>query len=407
VAGVELFFFYLLASASPLSIAAINVAQGGLACFFLARLLNRRWKPSPAVWLLISFFAWNAVSALLSPLRAEALNGVLNYWSWSALLIASALPREIRDHYPRWLDFLSLSVLLTLPMSLLEFFWGTDILHMQALYRKIPAGTENAYGYFSQHLTYAGVLSACLLMVAAAWLYGKRIRTPVVLAGAGSAAMGLVLSMARTYYLAVIPAAVLLLWGKGKRRLIQAGLALVILAAVAFAAAPAALRQRVENLGDMKNASNSERIYLWISGFHMWMERPLAGWGPGIYEQVVDPFKAPYADRIHYPDHTGFQTKGHCHNLFLMIAIQSGAVGLLLFFAFTAAAVRELLRQDDLALRYGGLAVLAVFLVGGLFEYNGGDAEVATLAFFLIGLAITPGESRKAKVPESLGAREK
>ena len=399
MAGVELFFFYLLAAASPLSIAAINAAAGGLALFFLARLFAGRWKPSPAAWLLIAFFGWNVVSALLSPLRGEALDGVLNYWSWSALLIASALPTVIRDRYPRWLDFLSLSLLLTLPMSLLEFCWGTDILHMQALHRRIPVGTENAYGYFSHHLTYAGVMSAGLLMVAAAWLYGRKVKTPTTLAGAGSAAAGLVLSMARTYYLAVIPAVVIVLWGKGKKRLLQAGLALVILAAAAFALGPAALRERMENLGDMNNGSTSERVYLWISGLHMWMDHPLAGWGPGIYEQVAEPYKAPYADRIHYPGRTGFQTRGHCHNLFLMIAIQSGAVGLLLFLAFVAAVCRELMLNKDLALRYGGLAVLAVFLVGGLFEYNGGDAEVATLVFFLLGLAMADNRGAGGREP--------
>jgi len=49
--------------------------------------------------------------------------------------------------------------------------------------------------------------------------------------------------------------------------------------------------------------------------------------------------------------------------------------------------VRRAWRQPDPALKWGVLAALAAFLVGGLFEYNGGDVEVATLMFFLMGLA--------------------
>jgi len=70
-----------------------------------------------------------------------------------------------------------------------------------------------------------------------------------------------------------------------------------------------------------------------------------------------------------------------------MVALQTGIVGLFLFLAFLATAVRQAWRQPDPALKWGVLAALAAFLVGGLFEYNGGDVEVATLMFFLMGLA--------------------
>jgi len=141
-------------------------------------------------------------------------------------------------------------------------------------------------------------------------------------------------------------------------------------------------------MGDLNNPSSAERIYLWKAALTQWGERPLLGWGPGTYAKTAGPFKAPYAQFIHYPGRpAGFRTDGHCHNLYLMVALQTGAVGLLLFLAFLAATVRRIWRQPDPALKWGALAALAAFLVGGLFEYNGGDVEVATLLFFLMGLA--------------------
>jgi O-antigen ligase len=155
---------------------------------------------------------------------------------------------------------------------------------------------------------------------------------------------------------------------------------------------PQSLRSRVTSIWDLNNGSNAERIYLWISGAHMVADRPLTGFGPGVYEKVAGPYKAPYAKHIHYPDHEGFRTVSHAHNLYLMMAIQSGIPGLILFLAFSAAAFSAMARASDPSLRFAAMASFAAFLAGGIFEFNGGDAEVATLVFFLVGLALNRRE---------------
>ena len=113
------------------------------------------------------------------------------------------------------------------------------------------------------------------------------------------------------------------------------------------------------------------------------------GWGVGTYQEVSPPYKAPYAGQIHQPNgSTGFQTTCHAHNQYLMVAIHSGLIGLGLFLAFIFFAFREILRNRDEGIKYGAAAAFTVFLIGGFFEYNGGDAEIATLIFFLLGLAM-------------------
>ncbi len=387
MAGVELFFFYLLGASSSLSLAAINAAQVGLTLFFIWRLVRLKVKLGVPEMALVVFFGWNAVAALFSPFVSQALNGVLNYWSWTALLVGASLPWAAKRHLKTYSVFLAVSAALTVPMSALTFFIGTDF-HNEHLYTKLPMGATAAYGYFSHHLTYGGVMIAAACFLAAWAIYGRTGKKAGWWIASGAAGLGLFFSLARTYYLAAVPSAAVLLWKKGKRWLIGGFLAAAVFGGMAFAFGPASFRQRIENTWNMNKPSNAERIYLWVSGFHMWETHPVVGWGPGIYEQVAGPYKAPYASRIHYPTFTGFLTKSHCHNLYLMIAIQAGAVGLVLFLAFVVLAFRGIRKQVDPVLRYGAMAAFTAFLFGGIFEFNGGDAEVATFVFFLVGLAL-------------------
>lgn len=397
MAAVELFFFYLFGAAAPLSLAALNAGLVGLALFFLWRLLKGKYRPGVSEWILLAFIAWNVVSALSGPMPLKALHGVMNYWSWSTLFVAAALPSTIRRQWRRFAAFLALSTALTLPISFCTFAIGTNF-HRHRLFSHQPIGSICSFGFFSHHLTYAGSMILVVSVTTALALYGGRRRVWWS-TGAFVSFLNLLLSQARGYYVAAIPTAIVLLWKKGEKWVLTVGTAAIVASALLLAVGPASVRHRVQSTFDLSNASNAERIYLWISGFQMVMDRPIAGWGPGIYKETAGPYKAPYADRIHYPTHTGFQTVSHAHNLFLMVAIQSGVVGLLLFLAFIVAAFRGLLRQGNRALRIGTIAALTAFLFGGLFEFNGGDAEVATLIFFLVGLALRDA----GEPPESTG----
>lgn len=399
--AAELFFFYLLAAAAPLSLASINVAQVGLSLFFLARLILRKIRFGPAQWALVAFFAWNTLSAALSPLPSEALVGVLDYWCWTPFLLAGALPAVIRARSSRFAAFLALAACATIPMDLAQFFLGTDFNHGQRLFRNAPVGTVNAYGFFSHHLTYAGMLSLALFLSAGYALYAGRRRR----LWAGATAIlgaGLILTMARSYLLAAIPAGLALLWRRGRLWVAGAAATALLVGVVLLLAGPQKLRDRATSLLDPHHPSNAERIYLWAAALEMIRDRPVAGWGPGIYPETAEPYKAPYATKIHYPDRKepGFRTVSHCHSLYLMVLIYSGAVGFALFLLFLALALRDLLRQTDFALRYGALAGLVTFLFGGLFEFNGGDAEVATLAFFLLGLGGAESPPEPEETPE-------
>ena len=357
--GLELFFFYLFAAASPLSIASINAAQGGLTLFFLWRLVKRRWKPTAPEWILLAYVAWNLVSAFFSPMQAVAFRGVLNHWSWSALFVASSLPASIRAKADRFTWFLALSGCLTVPLSLAEFFLGTDP-NRDAFFKHVPVGTIQAYGFFSHPLTSAGGMTTGALFLAARALYGPAGRRGWWRAASAACGIAVLLSLARTYLVALVPGSSVLLWRKGKLWVLAALAAGGLLVVLVLGLGPPQLKGKITSLWDLEHASNAERIYLWASGLQMLKDRPVTGWGCSVYEEVSAAYKAPYAEKVRYPNRPpGFKTTEHCHSLYLMLAIQSGLPGLALFLTFAAACFVGLRRCGDPALRYGAAAAFA------------------------------------------------
>ena len=383
--GVELFFFYLFGAASPLSIAALNLSFGVLLLMAIWKAARDRPRPSaPAVALLL-FFGWNLLSSVMSPHQHLAMKGMRDYWPWLAFMAGAFVSSGAREKFGKFLDFLGISISLTLLPSLAAFLFGTN-LRLHRLTLLSGSGRAPGSGFFSHHLTYAGAVSVAGLLFAAAlltkWPEAKWRRTFFVFC----AAAGLVLSGARSYILGFVPGAVIVLLSRGKRWLWAASLLLLLPVAAALLG-PAEIRAKFASPFSKANASNVERYYLLKSGFQMVAERPVFGWGPSTYIEASRPYKAPYAKEIHYPKHEGFQTVSHCHNAYLQLAIDSGVVGLLLYLAFVALSLRSVWRQGDPVARWGVLAAWAAFLVGGLFEFNVGDAELATLAFFLLGFA--------------------
>ena len=102
------------------------------------------------------------------------------------------------------------------------------------------------------------------------------------------------------------------------------------------------------------------------------------------------------------------RSTSHLHNTPLQILVERGIVGLAawlwIFVAFLVkgtAILRRLPREAsvDRALVLGSLAAVVTFLVGGLFEYNFGDAEVLLVAMTLMALPFALGRARAAARP--------
>jgi O-antigen ligase len=131
---------------------------------------------------------------------------------------------------------------------------------------------------------------------------------------------------------------------------------------------------------------NLPRSQIWQANIDMIKERPLFGWGYGNYRQFRDPF---------YERYPKVDTTAHAHNNFLQLWVDSGMVGLLAFLYFFLALLRlswQTYRhappgqEQFQRIALGVFLSLIGFLVGGMTQYNFGDAEVVLVMWAIAGL---------------------
>ena len=115
-------------------------------------------------------------------------------------------------------------------------------------------------------------------------------------------------------------------------------------------------------------------------------ERPLLGWGYGNYKT----FRQSFYDR--YPD---ADTTAHAHNDFLQTQVDAGIVGLAAFVALFVVVLRRgwrgyrgVVAEPARSTTLAALLAIVGFLVGGLTQYNFGDAEVVIYLWFTVALLL-------------------
>lgn len=79
----------------------------------------------------------------------------------------------------------------------------------------------------------------------------------------------------------------------------------------------------------LEDISTMERVYRWVAGAHMSVERPLIGYGPSTFYEnyhkyTVSSFKTYVSDN---PEKSGI------HNYYLMLLVEQGVIGLLIYLA--------------------------------------------------------------------------
>ena len=168
------------------------------------------------------------------------------------------------------------------------------------------------------------------------------------------------------------------------------------------------VRERAASAFDLRE--NLGRSHIWQANLAMIRERPLLGWGYGNYKKFRDPYYQRYPEA---------DTTAHAHNNFLQIGVEGGLLGLGAFVYLFGVILREgwqayrLLPAAAEPLRssvLGGVLGVVGFLLGGLTQYNFGDAEVVILLWATVGVAMRVGEwaeteRQKAKACPELSRR--
>jgi O-antigen ligase len=129
-----------------------------------------------------------------------------------------------------------------------------------------------------------------------------------------------------------------------------------------------------------------DRHQIWLANIDMIKERPWFGWGYGNYKQ----FREPY-----YARHPATVTHAHAHNNFLQLWVDGGLLALLAFLLLLAKILSigwqayqalPLACEPVRSLTLGSLFSIVGFLVGGLTQYNFGDAEVVIVFWTVTGI---------------------
>jgi len=240
-------------------------------------------------------------------------------------------------------------------------------------------------------MTLAGVTSAALLATLPRLVPGPAFRpwsVPVWLITLG----GLAATLTRGAWIGFAAGVVALVPATRRGRWVLAG-GLLVLGAAALVG-PAPLRQRFVSIADPADPTVREREFMWRSGAAMWRERPWLGWGPGGVKRAYRHYALPEAVK---------QRTGHLHNTPLQVLVERGVIGLvawagiwIAFYARAFALWRRLPEDEPRAraLVAGSAAAVTSFLVGGLAEYNFGDAEVALIVWTVMALPFAAGRAR-------------
>src|SRR5262245_21680860 len=236
-------------------------------------------------------------------------------------------------------------------------------------------------GVFTNAMTSGNAHSMAIVgAVAATALWQGRKRVGAGVAGVIDI-LALVATQTRSSWLGAVFGTLTLFGRRSNRMWVAVGL---LVFAVAIVANPAQ-RQRATQIANPHEETAQGRISLWLTGWELFCERPILGWGLSDHLKLIEAHRRPDA-----PFHGG-----HFHNNLVQVAVSTGMVGLAAYAAFHLALAAALWRRRQAALGLAALGVWVAFQVAGLFDWSFGDAEVAYAFFLWMGLGAA--ENREAE----------
>ncbi|HMQ46302.1 MAG TPA: O-antigen ligase family protein [Saprospiraceae bacterium] len=155
---------------------------------------------------------------------------------------------------------------------------------------------------------------------------------------------------------------------------------------------------------EMEDISTMERLYRWVAGFQMSIEKPLVGFGPGNFytfykSYTVTSFQTYVSDN---PDQSGI------HSYYLMTMVEQGVPGLLLFVLLLAYALlhgEQLYHQTPQASdkRMVMAVLLSLIVIAALLLINDLIETDKIGSFFFLALALLVNLDIKHRMAHEAG----
>jgi O-antigen ligase len=246
-------------------------------------------------------------------------------------------------------------------------------------------------GFSPSSITYAHSLAFPLTFLTVR-LFAPDLRWKerlLLLGGWGLMIFALLFSLTRGVWLAYLVVLGVLGVVKGGRAVFAVGVCGVLLGLFLLGAG-SGVRERVTQIFDLK--ANIGRSQIWQANLDMIKDRPWFGWGYGNYRKFRDPY---------YQRYPAADTTAHAHNNFLQLWVDGGLIGLGAFLLLCWVILRAGWQTYSLALveaeplrslALGGTLGVLGFLLGGLTQYNFGDAEVVIVFWATTAVVMRAGD---------------
>jgi O-antigen ligase len=136
-------------------------------------------------------------------------------------------------------------------------------------------------------------------------------------------------------------------------------------------------RERAASASDARDYTAQGRVSLWKSGWELFRERPITGFGLADHGARIAAHRRADATFV----------AGHFHSNPVQVLVSTGVVGGVAYAGFHATLLWLLWRRRG-ALAAAALGVWAAFHIAGFFDWSFGDAEVTYHFFFWMGLGL-------------------
>jgi putative inorganic carbon (HCO3(-)) transporter len=372
---------------------------------------------TPIHVLVFLYWGVSVVSTVLSPVRSQAMEGLLKLTLY--IMMFALLARVLRSPRLRSLlitSYLHIALIVSV-VGVRQWFFGAKALATWVDAESPLAKTTRVYSFLGNpNLLAAYLLPACIFSAVAifAWKGWIPKALAVVMTLVNSAC--LVLTFSRGGWLGFVAAGFVLMmllvhwWSIHWPRFwrvwalpLLLGLSATLLVGAVMTVEP--LRERVGSIfAGREDSSNNFRLNVWAAVQEMIRDRPILGIGPGN-----DAFNAVYPRY----QRTGY-TALSAYSIFLEILVETGIVGLACFLWLLLVLVHHgwagLQRLRKVSDREGfwliaALATLAGMLVHGLVDTVWYRPQISTLWWMTIAI-VASYYSNRAFAPASTSDRE-
>jgi len=378
-----IYYFTVVAALSVcFSVAVSSITMGAAIILAAARLIiskGKAFKRTPFDIILLAYLAAEALATIFSVEPSSSLFNMKRFFLFSLLYLGLITA----DSRKKLLAAIAAVTGTAAIVSLMEFFSLST-----------SAGHFLRVSLFQYFMTEGGIKMIALLLALPFVIHKE---TPVkwriyfLLSGL-ILLLGLVLTQTRSSWLGFLTGSAAMAVAVN-RKMILALLALIL---VFLIFAPSDFRERADSIFDPTHISNITRLHMITTGWKMFLDRPLTGYGDIDLRKIYVTYTTPLLD----------SEGGHLHNNIMMLLATLGIIGfvpvMILFVkiftaelsAFKANAADWLTGSTAL----GCFSAYLGFQVNGLFEWNFGDHEIAVLIWFTVGLSMATlalGPTRK------------